>query len=161
MQRRSFLGLSLSAAAASLLPLRLAHAELPEAADTSALIYISPLNRQGGESSCQAEVWFQHHEGALYVVTAASAWRAVAVGKGLSRARVWIGDVGPWKNSDGAYRALPAIQAAGSLVGDKSVHGAVLARMGDKYSAEWRTWGPRFRDGLADGSRVMLRYTPV
>ena len=41
---------------------------------------------------------------------------------------------------------------------DQDIQSSVLEIMGTKYSGEWRTWGPRFRNGLADGSRVMIRY---
>lgn len=42
---------------------------------------------------------------------------------------------------------------------DAHLHGAVLEAMGPKYVEEgWGTWGNRFRTGLADGDRVMLRY---
>jgi hypothetical protein len=35
-----------------------------------------------------------------------------------------------------------------------------LAAFGAKYSEEWSKWEPRFRKGLADGSRVLVRYRP-
>ena len=160
MDRRTLLKYSVTGLIAAALPLRL-WADAAKGMAESALIYITPLKQDGSESSCQAEVWFQLHDGAMYVVTGNKAWRAVAVGKGLSSARVWVGEVGQWKSSDGKYKALPVVTTQTVIVGDKAVQTAVLAKMGEKYSAEWSTWGPRFSDGLADGSRVMLRYTPV
>lgn len=131
------------------------------AMDESDLIYVAPIRSDGRASRCQAEVWFVHHASDLYVVTASDAWRAQAVGKGLTRTHIWVGDVGAWKSSNGAYRQLPQIQAVGSQVKEADSQTSVLDAMGDKYSLEWIVWGPRFRDGLADGSRVMLRYQPV
>jgi hypothetical protein len=160
IQRRSFLKTAATATVLAALPVRL-FADAAKGMAESPLIYITPLKADGSESSCQAEVWFQLHDGALYVVTSNKAWRAVAIGKGMKKARIWVGDVGPWEQSDGKYRTLPVIAAEGAIVGDKAVHDAVLGRMGGKYSAEWGTWGPRFRNGLADGSRVMLRYSVV
>jgi hypothetical protein len=160
IDRRTLLKFSMTGLAVAALPVRL-WADAAKGMAESALIYITPLKQDGSESSCQAEVWFQLHDGAMYVVTSSKAWRAVAVGKGRSSARVWVGDVGQWKSADGKYRALPVVTTQAALVGDKGVQTAVLAKMGAKYSAEWSTWGPRFNDGLADGSRVMLRYTPV
>ena len=81
--------------------------------------------------------------------------------QGLSGARIWVGDVGPWRDAGGKHKALPAVDARASLEADAAVHSQVLAVMGDKYSDEWDTWGPRFRNGLADGSRVMLKYEPT
>ena len=158
--RRTFLGFSIAGLTLAALPGRLRSEATGDMAK-SPLIYISPLKQDGTESSCQAEVWFQLHDGAMYVVTSSTAWRALAVGKGLNSARVWVGDVGQWQQADGRYRSLPAVMTRAALVGDKSVHTAVLGKMGAKYADEWSSWGPRFRDGLAEGSRVMLRYTPV
>lgn len=126
----------------------------------SHLIYVSPLHADGRESTCQAEVWFVADAGDAFVVTASDAWRARAVRNGLSRARVWVGDVGVWSDSDGAYRELPGAEAQASLVTDAAEHARLLERFGDKYTLEWVIWGPRFRNGLADGSRVMIRYRP-
>jgi len=134
------------------------------AAETQAespLIYITPIQSSGAESSCQSEVWFATHGGAMYVVTAAEAWRAEAVRKGLTNARIWVGDVGPVGRSDGKYKNLPKVEATASLETDAATQTQVLEVMGVKYSNEWGTWGPRFKNGLADGSRVMLKYSPA
>lgn len=156
MNRRHSLRMLGVLAAGAALPVRAQ--SMPAAADSSPLIYITPLRADGRESRCQAEVWFARDGLSLYVVTAAGAWRARAVRDGLSQARSWVGDVGVWSRSDGAYRNLPSVEAAASFEADTLRHAAVLALMGRKYAREWDTWGPRFRNGLADGSRVMLRY---
>ena len=127
----------------------------------SELVYLSPLRSDGGFSRCRAEIWFIYVDAALYVVTANDAWRSRAIERGLRRTQVWVGDVGPWGGSEGAYLDLPKLQADGALVSEAAVHNHVLGAMGGKYHAEWSVWGPRFRDGLADGSRVMLRYQPL
>lgn len=127
----------------------------------SALVYITPLHASGKESTCHAEVWFVYFEGAIYVVTASDAWRARAVRAGLDRARLWVGEFGVWTRSDGAYRSAPQIEARAELPDDALLQTRVLAEFGKKYSREWQVWGPRFRNGLADGSRVMIRYRPI
>ena len=128
------------------------------ALDKSQLIYLTPFRSNGKPSACQGEVWFVHHEQEIYVVTQAGAWRAQAVGKGLKRAGIWIGEFGVWTGAKGAYRSAPYLEIEGALEKDAAVHQALLPKFGEKYAAEWGRWGPRFRDGLADGSRVMLRY---
>ena len=158
VSRRKFAQWTGAVAALPLLSRRASAEAWPEGVQSSDLIYLTPLKSDGGESSCQGEGWFQAHEDALYVVTAAGAWRAEAVRKGLARTRVWVGDVGTWSDSDGAYRSLPQLELTGSLVVEPGLQSAVLEKMGEKYSMSWLVWGPRFRDGLADGSRVMLRY---
>jgi hypothetical protein len=127
----------------------------------SDLVYVTPLRADGQESRCQAEVWFAADGGDAVVVTASDAWRARAVDAGLNRARIWVGEVGVWSESNGGYRDLPGATAQVTRVQDPAEHTRLLALFGDKYSLEWVIWGPRFRKGLADGSRVMLRYHPA
>ena len=156
--RRSILG---AAAVVAVLP-RFARAggTLADAMANSRLIYLTPLKTSGAESRCQAEIWFALHEGAMYVVTRTDVWRAEAVRRGLNRARVWVGDVGNWRRANGRYKELPVVEAAVSIEADADRREQILATMGVKYADEWSTWGPRFKNSLADGSRVMLKYQP-
>ncbi|MGR8947121.1 MAG: hypothetical protein ACU84Q_03680 [Gammaproteobacteria bacterium] len=131
------------------------------ALDKSALIYLTPILANGNESACHGEVWFVHHDGEIYVVTQTDAWRAQAIRKGLATAAIWIGEFGVWKRAKNKFRSAPYLRIKGSLETDSAVHAAVLEKFGAKYANEWSSWGPRFRDGLAEGSRVMLRYHPV
>ena len=135
-------------------------ASLPADADRSALIYITPIKRNAQESTCQGEVWFMREGDDLYVVTQADAWRARAIASGQDVARIWVGDVGVWTRNP-EYRELPSLLAKGSLVTDPAVHASMLDKFGGKYTDEWPAWGPRWQTGLADGSRVMIRYQPV
>jgi len=128
------------------------------ALDRSQLVYLSPVVSGGRDSRCHAEVWFVHHDGAVFVCTQASAWRAEALRRGFTQARLWIGEFGVWTRADGSYLSAPYLEAGGRQVDDPAVHAAILPVFGRKYAAEWDRWGPRFRDGLADGSRVLLRY---
>ena len=156
MQRRQFLiGTGATALLATAPGLALA------AAEESEWIYLSPFKSDGNLSRCQAEVWFVGDGGNYYVVTASSAWRAEAARRGLTRTQVWVGMAGMWQRSNGAYLKLPSLQAEASLVGDAVEHARLLTQFGEKYSGEWGSWGPRFKNGLADGSRVMLKYQPT
>ncbi len=125
------------------------------------LIYLTPMRSNGKESRCQAEVWFVHAGASIWVVTDASAWRARAIAKNLRSARIWVGDVGLWGKSQRRYRGLPNLMARGQRVTAKEQHELALQRFGSKYSGEWLLWGPRFRSGLASGSRVLLQYDIV
>ena len=79
--------------------------------------------------------------------------------RGLTRARLWVGEFGVWTDSDGAYRSAPEAMATGSLEQSADVHGQVLAALGAKYEDDgWTRWGPRFKEGLTNGERVMIRY---
>lgn len=136
-------------------------AGLSEALHESDLVYLSPRHSDGRLSRCQAEVWFAYVDGAVFVVTASDAWRTRAIERGLVATQLWVGDVGQWRSSDGAYLKLPELRAEASVVRDVDAQNKVLDAMGKKYRLEWVVWGPRFRNGLADGSRAMLRYQPT
>jgi hypothetical protein len=169
LSRRTFLGALTAAAASLLLPRgRLAADEafaLPDEAraalEKSPLVYLSPLRSNGAESTCHGEVWFVRDGGDLLVVTAADRWKALAVGRGLDRARFWVGDFGRWKRARGRYKKAPSFLAKARFDSDASVAERALAAFGEKYPDEWNKWEPRFRKGLADGSRVLIRYRPT
>jgi hypothetical protein len=133
------------------------------AIETSKLIYITPIKSDGKESSCHAEVWFFGEGEDLLVVTKKELWRSQAVNQGLDRARIWVGDHGVWKQSKNAFRKAPSFLAqAEHISSDAEAVGRTLKAMSAKYADEgWSTYGPRFKEGLADGSRVLLRYRPV
>jgi hypothetical protein len=155
MNRREHLLALGTLVAGAALPVRAQ--DVPDAADTSRLIYLTPIRRNGGESRCQSEIWFVRRDASFYVVTAEDAWRARAVRQGLNQARIWVGDVGVWSD-DARYKTLPMVTATASAVTDGVTREEILEVFGGKYADEWGTWGPRWRRGLADGSRVMLRY---
>lgn len=163
--RRFLLKFSGAALATGAAVRRLNAAPLPDTArtalDESDVVYITPLKRDSSESTCHAEVWFVFDGGDVFVVTGSTAWRATAVTRGLTRARMWVGEFGAWKDAKDAYRRAPELLASAALVGDAQTHARVLERFGKKYPVEWVYYGPKFRDGLEDGSRVMLRYTPT
>lgn len=129
-----------------------------DALDKSALIYLTPILSNGNESQCHGEVWFVHHDNEIFVVTQTTAWRAEAIRKGLTEAAIWIGEFGAWTRAKDKYRSAPYLRIDGRLEEDEQVHAQLLTLFGKKYSKEWGSWGPRFQQGLAEGSRVMLRY---
>ena len=153
IRRRQVLQLGLAAPLVSLVPSVLA-------LQSSPLIYLSPIQTSGKLSRCQAEVWYVSEGEDMYVVTDASAWRAKAVAQGLNTAQIWVGDVGLWQRSNGRYLQLPSLVASAETVSAADVHARMLTLFGRKYADEWGSWGPRFKQGLEDGSRVMLKYSP-
>lgn len=169
VSRRTFLRASTAAAAALLVPTGGLGADegfaLPVATraalDESPLVYLSPLRSDGSESTCHGEVWFVLDADELLIVTAAERWKALALGRGLDRARFWVGDFGRWKRSAGRFRTGPSFLAKARFEADASVAERALAAFGKKYPDEWGKWEPRFRKGLADGSRVLIRYRPA
>ncbi len=134
--------------------------ELPEELETSSLIYLTPIKSDGEESKCQAEVWFVYMDSKVYVTTADGAWRAEAINKDLTTARIWVGEYGPWQRANGKYKEAPQIDLKGSMVDleDEEFVDSLLQAYSKKYVDEWPSWGPRFKKELDNGSRVVLSY---
>lgn len=164
LTRRRFLGVALAGAGAIVASPRLAWPAEPsafeQAARTSALVYVTPLRADGSESRCHAEVWFVADGADLLVVTNRERWRAAAVSRGLTKARLWVGEHGVWKRANEAWKGSPTRDASAAIEADPKAHARALALFGSKYSGEWSRWGPRFEQGLASGERVLIRYRP-
>ncbi|MBT6893159.1 MAG: hypothetical protein HOA25_16785 [Gammaproteobacteria bacterium] len=156
MHRRAFIQAGLASVTLATVPASLRASDANIALLDSELIYLSPYQSSGSLSRCQAEVWYAMLGADIFVVTASESWRVQAPLKGLVRTKLWIGDLGVWKNAD--YGSLPSVGAVAKIETDKKVIELALQQFGYKYSTEWGKWGPRFKRGLADGSRTMLRY---
>jgi hypothetical protein len=174
IDRRTFLA---GALAAGLVPRAIARAAEPRpgsatapspalaaALEASPFVYVSPLRADGAESTCHGEVWFAALDGAAVIITAHDRWKARALARGLDRARVWVGDHGPWSRLLGkneAFRSAPSFDARASLANDPKLLDRLIAAYERKYPREIADWRDRFRKGFADGSRVLIRYTPA
>lgn len=133
-----------------------------ESLSNSRLIYLTPIRSDGSESKCKGEIWFSFDgDSHVHVVTQYDAWRANAIRQGLTSARIWVGEFGIWTRAGDSYRSAPELMLEGAIEDNASAQDTVLSTMGKKYSDEWGVWGPRFREGLRDDSRVMLRYKIV
>jgi len=163
-RRRILEGAALGVALFVAVPMRRALADgdpLTKALDKSDVLYLTPIKSNGQESKCHAEVWFAHVNGAIYVCSEAKTWRARAVQKGLTKARVWVGEYGPWQKANGAFKKAPTVDVTASLVTAADQQAPVLDVMGDKYKMSWLRWGPEFKDGLKSGKRVLIEYRPA
>ena len=113
-------------------------------------VYISSTRKDGSLGS-PAEIWFWAHEGAVYVGTRPDSWRAKRIGWGRPGARISIGS-----------RGGPALAATGALVRDQPALWAEFCEaLARKYPKSWPRHEKGFRAGYEDGSRVLIRYTPV
>jgi hypothetical protein len=166
LDRRTFL---LAALAGALGPRALARAaalgaELEAALERSPFVYVSPLRADGRESTCHGEVWFAWLDGSVVVTTASERWKARALARGFDRARIWVGDHGAWKGMLGAneaFRKAPSFGARAELSKDRALLDRMLATFERKYPTEIGRWRDRMRQGFSDGSRVLIRYTPL
>ncbi len=151
------------------LPLGRARAEqepfgLPQATrdalGASSLVYVSPLKPDGGESTCHGEVWFTTQDEDVLLATGNDTWKARALARGWTRARIWVGDFGPVGKAEDRFRKAPSFEAKASRDEDPTAFEHLMTEFATKYPAEWGKWEPRFRKGYTDGSRVLIRYRP-
>jgi hypothetical protein len=135
---------------------------LDDALERSPYVYVSPLQANGKESSCHAELWYAWLDASVVVIVSSDRWKATAVARGLDRARVWVGDHGRWKSWTGghneAFREAPHFDARVEKLEDPLMIDRLLAVYEEKYPNEISKWRDRMRSGFADGSRILLRY---
>ena len=127
----------------------------------SPLVYISPLKSNGEESNCHGEVWYYVDRGDVLVGSAASTWKVKAVNSGLNQARVWIADYGPEWRALKRYRAAPSFVAQVMIEDSQAAFERLMQGHAQRYPQEWVEWEQRFRSEYNNGSRKILRYSPV
>jgi hypothetical protein len=162
---------SAALAAAALLPRALRaheghdHFELSQAAKDALgkgkLVYVSPLKKDGTESRCHGEVWYFFDEGTVVIATATKGWKVRSAMAGSARARIWVGDFGPYSGAKEKLAAAPTFLAQATIDREPFTFERLLASYGTKYPEEWGKWKPRFESSHADGSRTVVRYTPI
>jgi hypothetical protein len=118
------------------------------ALDTKPYVYIAST-RKDGTFGTPAEIWFMWHEGAVVVASPITTWRVRRIRAGRTRARIAVGAV-----------AGPRFEATGSIVKDEKLSEAMCRTFAQKYADGWPRWEARFRAGLADGTRVLIKYEP-
>ena len=130
----------------------------------SPYVYVSPLRSSGSESTCHGEVWYGWIDGSVVLITSKESWKARSLTKGLDRARIWVGDYGRWKQFFGRnedFRAGPSFEARATAVRDVELLDRLLASYEIKYPEEVADWRDKMRSGFHDGTRVLIRYTPI
>jgi len=131
------------------------------ALEKSKLVYVSPLRADGRESRCHGEVWYFWDRGAVVIAPAAKGWKVRAVRGGKDKARLWVGDFGPYSGAAEKLRAAPTFLASAAIDSEAATFERLLASYATRYPDEWGKWKPRFESSHADGSRVVVRYTPI
>jgi hypothetical protein len=166
LTRRELIRLGIGGAAALAWPVRSRAAGL--GADVTALleksgfVYVSPLLASGAESRCHGEVWFGWLDSGVVLITSQESWKARALGRGLARARLWVGDhgrVGRVLGRD-AFRAAPSFDARARQERDAALLDRLMAVYRKKYPDEIGTWEPRMRSGFVRSERILIRYEP-
>ncbi len=123
--------------------------EITRALESSTYVYIATQRKDGGFGA-PAEIWFMYDQGSVWVASPATTWRVKRIRAGRSAARIAVG------TKDG-----PRFDATGELVRDPAAYERLYATFAKKYPDGWPKFEARFRDGLQDGSRVLIRYRPL
>jgi general stress protein 26 len=123
--------------------------ELQKALDSSKYVYVQSARKDGALGKA-AEIWFMHHNGAVWVSSPVATHRVKRIQTGRTKAKVWIG------KTDG-----PAFNAKGAIVKDPEVNEVLFKTFAKKYSDGWSSHEKSFRDGLANGSRMLIKYEPA
>ncbi len=120
-----------------------------ELLSNSKYVYISS-QRKDGSFGTPAEIWFLFHDDAVYVGTRPDSWRARRIRAGRTRAKIAIGKV------DGL-----SFFAEGEILKEPKVQELMLKSYALKYPDGWPKYADSFRQGFLDGSRILIRYTPL
>ena len=135
--------------------------------ETSPFVYVSPLRRDGKESTCHGEVWYGWIDGAVLVNTRRGTWKAKALEQGLDRARIWVGDHGRWKGvlpggaTNEAFREAPSFEARARFETDRALNDRLMELYTKKYGAEFGRWREDMTTGFFSGQRKLIRYEPI
>jgi hypothetical protein len=130
-----------------------AHAtELPAAVRdqlaSAKYVYIA-TQRKDGSFGKPAEIWFMWHDGAVWVGTPPTTWRVKRIKHKRPNAKIAVG------KADG-----PSFEAVGSIVKDAKVADLLRETYAKKYPDRWPGFAEKFKEGLKDGSRVLVKYVP-
>lgn len=153
MHRSAIPRLLIAAVIGALLVAPRAHAggvspALQKALAQSTYVYIAST-RKSGKLGKPAEIWFMYHDGAVYVASPPTTWRVRRIKAGRTAARIAVG------KPDG-----PSFMATGAIVNAPDLYPVLFATYARKYGAGWARFEQRFRSGLKDGSRLLIKYTP-
>ena len=122
--------------------------DLEKALANSKYVYISST-RKDGSMSKPAEIWFMYQNGAVYVASPPTTWRVRRIKAGRPQAKIAVGSP-----------TGPSFTATGTIVNDPSLYPVLFETYAKKYPDGWSSYEDKFRSGLKDGSRVLIKYTP-
>lgn len=111
-------------------------------------VYIQS-QRKDGSFGQPAEIWFFLHEGAVYVGSKKTSWRARRILKGHTAAKVHA-----------FMPSGPSFDAVGQIIESQETWKLLFDAFAKKYPEGWPTYEKDFRQGAADGTRVLIRYSP-
>jgi len=123
--------------------------ELQKALESSKYVYIQSA-RKDSKLGKPAEIWFMYYKDAVWVASPVTTYRVKRIQAGQTTAKIAVG------KADG-----PSFSAKGALVKDPEANQAMFDAFAKKYGGGWSSYEKQFRDGLADGSRAVIKYEPA
>jgi len=114
----------------------------------SKYVYIATTRKDGSLGEA-AEIWFLYRNGAVYVASPPTTWRVRRIKAGRPQAKIAVG------KPDG-----PSFMATGAVVNEPEIYPVLFETYAKKYPGGWPKFEKKFRSGLKDGSRVLIKYTP-
>ena len=123
-------------------------ASLRERLAASTYVYIA-TQRKDGSFGKPAEIWFMYHDGAVWVGTPPTTWRVKRIKHHRPTVKIAVG------TADG-----PSFEAVGTIVKDPKVADLLFETYAKKYPDRWPGYAERFKNGMKDGSRVLVKYVP-
>jgi len=123
-------------------------ASVREQLASATYVYIA-TQRKDGSFGKPAEIWFMYHDGAVWVGTPPTTWRVKRIKHHRPNAKIAVG------KPDG-----PSFAAVGSIVTDPKVADLLFETYAKKYPDRWPGYAQKFKDGIKDGSRVLVKYVP-
>ena len=149
---RFVMALASAVVMAALLGTSVAAGDLPANVKTelanSKYVYIA-TTRKDGKLGKPAEIWFMYHNGAVYVASPPTTWRVRRIKAGRTQAKIAVG------KPDG-----PSFVATGAIVNEPDLYPTLFETYAKKYPDGWKNFEEKFRAGLKDGSRVLIKFTP-
>ena len=123
--------------------------DIEKALSDSKYAYISST-RKDGSLGKPAEIWFMYRNGAVYVASPPTTWRVRRIKAGRPQVKIAVGSP-----------TGPSFTATGAIVNEPDIHPALFETYAKKYPDGWPKFEDKFRSGLKDGSRVLIKYTPA
>ncbi len=146
--RRVLTALVASIVVAGVAPAAELPADVRDKLASSTYVYIS-TQRKDGTFGKPAEIWFMWYDGAVWVGTPPTTWRVKRIKHHRPNAKIAVG------KPDG-----PSFDAVGSIVKDDKVAAKLFETYAKKYPDRWPGYEEKFRTGIKDGSRVLVKYLP-
>ena len=124
--------------------------DLAKKLEAAEYVYISSTRKDGTPREHPPRSGSSTTMAPFTVGTRATSWRVKRIGWGRPQAKIAVG------KADG-----PSFSAKGEIVGKREIQDLLMKTFATKYPKGWERYAESFRTGFKDGSRVVVKYTPI